>query len=181
MRCRNCGRENLLRANYCAECGAPFAQEQRDAAYSRTVYAKLDWLDDAWQTLKLDKITGNLFFRIAVLALIVLVGWSNIRDHGATDFSVLDGEDYEVQYNAAAQEFYILSQEDTVTVSLYVPGKAEDLQVDCLNIAGEVLESVQYEVGVDIALENRQRAHYRITALYEDESRTITVYTYRNE
>ena len=70
MICSKCGTNNLIRADYCSSCGHAFTEQEKADAYRETIYGKLDRLEEAQSWLTLKKITGNLFFRIAVLALI---------------------------------------------------------------------------------------------------------------
>ena len=74
MKCTKCGQENLLKAQFCSSCGYRFSDEERQAAYDATVWGKLDKISEAKDWITLNKITGNKFFRIAVLVLIILWG-----------------------------------------------------------------------------------------------------------
>lgn len=180
MRCVKCGQDNLLQANYCCKCGCAFTEEEKQAAYDKTIYGILDKIEDLWATIKLDKITGNLVFRIAVLVLIAVVGIASSGRTG-TDFAVLDGKTYDVQYNQRSGEYYILSPEQVVQAELYIPGEPESLTLNCLDVADTVVESMTYSLDEGIALDISDRVHYQLVANYADHTDTIVIFTYLTE
>ena len=47
MKCKNCGKENLIKAQYCQDCGQPFTDQERQTAYDQTFWGKLDKLKKA--------------------------------------------------------------------------------------------------------------------------------------
>ena len=73
MKCRNCGKENLLKAHYCHNCGHPFSDEERQAAYDSTIWGKLDKLKKMKEFITLEAITSHPVFRALFLALLIII------------------------------------------------------------------------------------------------------------
>ena len=46
MKCMKCGYENPTTAEYCHMCGTAFTEQQRQEAYDRTIFGKLDRLEN---------------------------------------------------------------------------------------------------------------------------------------
>ena len=46
MKCLKCGYENPITAEYCHMCGTAFTEQQRQEAYDRTIFGKLDRLEN---------------------------------------------------------------------------------------------------------------------------------------
>ena len=46
MLCKKCNTENLLKADYCQSCGNIFTQEEKDAAYEKTIFGKYEKVEE---------------------------------------------------------------------------------------------------------------------------------------
>lgn len=104
MQCRKCGNENIGSANYCRSCGQPFSEEERKAAYDKTIFGKLDKLEDLKGWLDFSKITGNRIVRAAFLICLLALVVFNVSRNG-THLAIGSSEDYTVAYHQEKEAY----------------------------------------------------------------------------
>lgn len=133
MICKKCNTNNITKAKYCNNCGNAFTDEERKAAYNATVYGKVDMVIAGWKKFKsvtnLSIITGNKYVKYGTLVVIIVYGLLAGRAHG-NNMTILDSNEYDVQYNESAQEYYVISNNDNVTLDLYLPQKANNIYLE---------------------------------------------------
>lgn len=171
MKCNNCNTENMLKACYCKECGQQFTQQEKDAAYNKTVFGVVDRISDIWGYLSLDFITGSRWFRGLVLVVLALyMGFVMISN--GNKMKIMDSADYDVTYLTDTKVWCLSAQQETVTVDLYIPGKAETVDVITLNQNNETVSYGTYSAEDTILLSNTENQHYIIQA----EDKQLEVY-----
>lgn len=126
MHCPKCLNHVPYGAKYCQSCGESIPEETRKAAYNKTFWGKLQRIEDWYNTITLKKFTGSLFFKIAILLLILAIGIINVIQKGMQT-KILDSEIYTVQYNTQKEEYYILTDAEEVVLQLYVPKRIDTL------------------------------------------------------
>lgn len=179
MICPACGKDNLIKADYCASCGHAFTEQEKAEAYSRTIYGKLDRFEEARSWLTLKKITGNLVFRIAVLACIALAGILSHTNQG-TEMKLLESEEYVIDWNKERNEYYLYSDLDEVHLKLYLPGQPEAVGVTELDEEGKELHTEVYSVE-DLPVLRKDTAFYRISGIYGNGETQILAGVYDTE
>lgn len=167
MICSKCGKDNLIRANYCAGCGHPFTEAEKKQAYNQTIYGKIDRLKELKGWVTLSKFTGNFFVRLLVLAGIAWIGFFSHSNQG-TEMKLLESSEYVIDWNTAKQEYYLYTNLDQVHLRLYLPGKPEGIRVTELDEDGKEVRSEEYDVNTEPVLV-KETPFYRISGLYEDE------------
>ena len=177
MKCTKCGHENLLKAQYCSSCGYRFSDEERQAAYDATVWGKLDKISEAKDWITLNKITGNKFFRIAVLALIILWGIMSGGNRGDR-MMILESDDYAVRYNSNQNEYYVFTDKDEVDLNLYIPGTPQGISVSSETLDGSSIDQEEYEIGERITLIKSDGILYRVTGEYEKNEKELDLIVY---
>ena len=163
MICKECGTKNRIKASYCISCGHQFTDQQRDEAYSKTVFGWIEKIENIWSILTLDKITGSSLFKIVSLVIVILLGGYSVYKNG-TQFRPLEHDNYELQYNQKVNEYYLISELDSFEVSLYLPKTAEELIVLQLNENNELISEQKYLLSDDIVLHNEEEVLYQIEA-----------------
>ena len=113
MKCKNCNEKNLYKAHYCQKCGYAFTEEDRKEAYSQTIFGFFDKIEEMYKKIKLDNITGNMYFKVLSILFVLAFGLFNVLSNGNA-FKVLDSEQYDVQYNTKTEEYYLITEEDMV-------------------------------------------------------------------
>lgn len=166
MKCSHCGRENALSAHYCGACGTKFTEEERGAAYDKTLFGKLDKVLDMKGWLDLSKITGNRFVRLAVLLVLLVLVAVNISRNGS-HLTIAPGEGYTVAYNSETEEYYALTDLSKVELSTYLPKKTDSIIVTCY-IRGAEAYTRQEEPGTAVELPRLEDGYYVIRANYAD-------------
>jgi uncharacterized membrane protein YvbJ len=76
MKCRTCGYDNLLKANYCRSCGRAFTAEEKEAAKKASLGGKMEKTEEVVKRVKTVKdiltlsfLTDNVFVRIFLILL----------------------------------------------------------------------------------------------------------------
>ena len=166
MICKNCNSKNLYKAHYCQNCGYAFTDEDREEAYSKTVYGLFNKLEDLYNTLTLDKITGSIVFKILSIVCVLVIGLFGVITNG-NEMKILESEQYEVQYNTKTEEYYLLSELDEIGVSLYLPKEAEVLRVVELDSDNQQVNEDVYTMEDSIVLEQTSNK-YEVVAEYSN-------------
>lgn len=180
MKCNQCGHKNLYKANYCEKCGYKFEEDYKTKAYDKTVYGIINKIEEIYNWLSLDVIFGNTFLKIFLLIIVLFsTGYKIYKD--GNDFIIKENESYTVQYNKKQDEYYIVSNEYTINLSLYTPKKTESIIVHEYNIDNVKQNSLSYTLEDPITLLNEQDKYYIIEAIYENSSDNLTVYIYWGE
>ncbi|MBP3936738.1 MAG: zinc ribbon domain-containing protein [Clostridia bacterium] len=171
MICKQCQHQNIVSAQYCERCGAPFTEEERQAAYDATVYGKIDKWEERKSVVTLEKFTSHPIFRIAVLAVILVVGLLLGRPHG-NEMTVLEGDGYTVSQHTETGDLYLLTAQEEVSVELYLPQKAEAITLIAPD--GET-KDVDIEKGITLPVAEQA---YTFTADYGNGQETLTVFVW---
>ncbi len=124
MTCENCNTQQHYGAKYCNVCGEKIEVESYEAEYKKTIWGKFDRVEDAYHTLLLHKVTGHILFKVLILVIILLLGVFGLYLK-YSDIRLLASEQYAIEYNKAAEEYYIRTDLEEVVLSLYIP-KAVD-------------------------------------------------------
>lgn len=174
MICKNCQTKNITKAQFCHNCGSAFTDEQRQKAYDRTIFGKIDKLEKWKGYITLDVITGHPIFKTVVLVAILLWGLFLGRTNG-DQMLILESQTYQVQQNATTGEYYVLTSQDSVSVSLYLPRQAETVQLQAI-VDGNVTQEQSFAADEQPRLECGVAEYYYITADYGDSTEQIKVY-----
>lgn len=172
MICNACGHNNITKAAYCENCGAAFTEEQRKKAYDKTIYGKIDKLEQIKGYVTLEAITSHPVFRIAVLVIILAVGLLVGRPHGNA-MTILKNDAYSVAQNSQTGEYYLLTDQEQVQVDLYFPKKTEALTVT----QGDRTETLDLTADEAPVLTTNADSAYVLTA---DSGESITVFVIQN-
>ena len=168
MICGKCQEKNLYKAHYCKKCGYKFSEEERQKAYDKTIYGTLNKVKDVYETISLDKITGNIYFKIISILVVLGYGIFSFVNNG-NELKILDSDQYKVQYNTKTKEYYLLSDDAQVNVSLYLPKEADSIHVREFDSTSTVLEESEYTIEDKIILE-KNKNYYEVEAVYNDDS-----------
>lgn len=176
MKCRNCGKENLLKAHYCHNCGHPFSDEERQAAYDSTIWGKLDKLKKMKEFITLEAITSHPVFRALFLALLIIIGVLTNTNKGDV-MRPLESEEYTVTYNQKRKEYYLFTEEDSVAVPLYLPGKPEKIKISA-DKGNENVFTREYSLNESPVLTKDPSVVYTMYGIYEGKEEKIIVLLY---
>ncbi|MBQ8611587.1 MAG: zinc ribbon domain-containing protein [Oscillospiraceae bacterium] len=138
MYCKKCWHRNILKAEYCRHCGAPFTDEEREAAYKKTFPGRIDQFLKlkAWVTLA--PVTGSLWFRITVLAGILLYALAVLLVNG-THMHIMQSPEYDVQLDTATGVYTLQTQAPSVALRLYIPSRVESYTLLMLDERDNIL------------------------------------------
>ena len=166
MRCEKCWNENIASANYCRFCGAPFTEEAQKKAYDKTVFGVLDRIENLKSWMDLSKFTGNRIVRIVFLLILAALVVFNISRNGS-HLAIQKSEEYTVTYNQAANEYYVLTEQDEIGLNTYLPKETDAVTVSCF-VDGVERYSVENEPDAEIRLAKIDDGYYVLRADYTD-------------
>ena len=159
MKCKNCKTENILKADYCKACGSPFTQEEKDKAYNRTLFGIIDKIGDLKSYITLDFITGNRWFKIVSLIGLILYSFLVLKING-NQLRILDSRDYDIEYNKTTKEYYLITDEKQIGLELYIPEKAENIQVVTVDSNDKVVNTASYKTTDQVTITYSTDKHY---------------------
>lgn len=176
MKCTACGHENLIKADYCAQCGQKFTEEEKQKAYNATFFGKLDKAENAWKMLNLSAITSNPVFRVLVLAGIIFFGFFSGTNRGS-HMELLENDQCTIAYNTKLDEYYLFTDRESVSLPLYLPGKPEGVRVETLDSEGNAVHTEEYEPD-EIPVLSKETPHYRVSGIYENGGESMILRLY---
>lgn len=177
MICKKCNKDNLLKANYCQHCGNQFTQQDKDEAYSGTIFGKFEKLEGYAGYLKpLEFITGSKIFRIATIAVLVLYSVF-VSMSGGDNLRIEDGKNYDVMFNTDNRAYYVVSEDYYVDAQLYLPRDTMGVTVSTIDMYGQTVDVSFYEPTDGIVLEAGNGNRYVIEASGKKNHEVIEVYT----
>ena len=179
MICKNCGKENLIKADYCACCGHPFTKEEQAEAYGKTIYGKMDRFAEMKSWLTLKKITGNFFVRLLILLCIAAAGFLSHTNQGS-EMKLLESDEYVIDWNKRSGEYYLYSDLDEIHLKLYLPGQPEGISVTALDEEGNEMHTETYGIDAEPLL-LKDTSFYRISGIYENGETQILAGLYDTE
>lgn len=174
MKCSKCGNDNIIKAHFCNNCAQEFSQKEREDAYNKTIYGKIEKLEKIKAIVTLDVITSNPIFRVAVIVIILVCGFLFGRPHG-NELTILENENYTVSQNTQNDDFYVLTDKDQISLGLYIPKEYEELTLIKCNAAEEV-EKNDIKEGGAIIVDSSTEYHYIVEANYKKSTEKIKVY-----
>ena len=130
MKCHKCKSKNILKADYCQKCGEKFTDKEKKEAYNKTIFGKIDSLLKIKSIVTLNIITGNIFFKIASLLVVLGIGLYFLFTIGINT-KILNSKDYEIFYNKESKEYYLLidDNKDSVELNLYRPNRTKEMTI----------------------------------------------------
>ena len=173
MICKKCNEKNLYKAHYCQKCGYAFTDEDREIAYSKTIYGLYNKLEDLYKKLTLDTITGSIYFKVLSIVCVLAVGVYGFLSNG-NQMKIMESEQYEVQYNTKTCEYYLLTDLDEISVALYLPKEAEVLRVLEVDSYNQLVNENEYTIEDSIVLE-QTNCRYEIEAVYNETSEKMVI------
>lgn len=185
MKCTNCNTENLMKANYCKNCGQAFTQQEKDAARKTSVVGKLEKAEEVkgkadkiGDILSMKFITDNIFVRIAIIVApfilsLVIGGGSS----SGNTMKIRDSGEYDVYYNTTTQEYFVEMDGSSVNLMLYVPKDTQQINVYFTESGGYEYQSGSYSVEDAITVNENSNGYYTIEAVMENDTQTVRMYT----
>ncbi len=159
MKCKNCKTENILKADYCKGCGHQFTEKEKKKAYNRTIFGIIDNIGKVKSYITFDFITGNRWFKVASLMVLILYSFLVLKING-NQMRVLDSRDYDVEYNKTTKEYYLITDENQIGLELYIPEKAETVNLITVDNNDNPISSIEYPTDQQVMLTYNNNYHY---------------------
>ena len=130
MKCHKCKDENILKANFCQKCGEKFTEKEKEEAYSKTIFGKIDSIKKIKDIATLDAITGNIIFKIVSLLVVLGIGLYFLFTMGINT-KILISKDYQIFFNKESNEYYLLvdDSKNSIELNLYRPNRTKEMTI----------------------------------------------------
>lgn len=182
MKCSKCDFENIIKASYCNKCGAEFTEDEKKKAYGKTIYGKIEKMEKIKSIVTLEKITGNIVFKILSLLIVLGIGIYFLLTMGINT-KLLNSKEYEIFYNQEANEYYLLADDNHsyVDVSLYRPNRAQKMIVYHYDINNNLLEEKEIKKEETVKLSTFKDDYYVIKSEYSNnKEQKLKVFVYHS-
>lgn len=177
MKCLKCKCKNSYKSNYCYECGERFTDEEKKKSSNNKFVKFLKFIRDIYDRLNLDNITGNIYFRIFSVIVVVLIGLYGIITNGF-HLRIETSSDYTYQYNKKDDEYYLYTDNETTKLNLYTLGENSSITVSYYDENGSMINENNYTDYNDIILTaNTFSNNYYILTHKKDK---LKLYIYKN-
>lgn len=179
MTCPKCSTKNIVKASYCKECKYEFTEEEQDKAYSKTIYGKLEKVEEWYNHLTLATITDHIAFKIITILIVLLGGLYYYFTRGI-DTCILQSNQYEVYYNENTDEYYLVIDETTtdIKLNLYIPNRVMKIDIEHYDIEDKLLEKEEFEEDKGINLKAYKSDYYIIKSVYETTTKNMKIFVY---
>lgn len=184
MKCHNCHKDNIRKANYCKMCGTEFTKKEKEEASRQGLTGILITLTDWYEKVTLQKITGHIAFQIASVILVLGIGLYFIFTNG-TNLNVLSSDEYNLEYNSKNKEYYVLlDKEDRVNqletaLELYVPNRIDQLKVTYYDDNDNVLSEKDFSPEDQILVSaNLSQDNYYVISNPKNKKENIKIFVY---
>ncbi len=180
MKCHKCKNENVLKANYCQQCGEKFTDKEKKEAYNKTIFGKIDFLKKIGDIATLNAITGNIIFKIVSLLIVLIIGLYFLFTMGINT-KILNSKDYQIFYNKESKEYYLLvdDNKDSIELNLYRPNRIKKMTIYTYDLDDQ--EKAKTKVAKDdkITLNTYQDDYYIIESKYSNKKQDhLKVFVY---
>lgn len=169
MKCHKCKSENILKANYCQKCGEKFTDKEKEEAYNKTIFGKIDKLKKIKDIVTLNVITGNIIFKIISLLVVLGIGIYFLLTIGINT-KILNSKDYQIFYNKESSEYYLLvdDNKDWIELNLYRPNRTKKMTIYTYDLDDK--EKTKKEVSKDdrITLNTYQDDYHIVESKYSN-------------
>lgn len=128
MKCTKCNSELNYGAKFCNNCGEEIPENINKEIYDKSVWGYADKFLNWYDKLTLKKVTGNIFFKIAILLIVLGIGLFSSYSSFA-NIRLLKSDDYSIERDTKTGIYYILTEKDQVNIGMYIPKSAENVVV----------------------------------------------------
>lgn len=169
MKCHKCKFDNIVKASYCHNCGEKFADKEKEEAYNKTIYGKIEKLEKIKDIASLDIITGNIIFKICSLLIVLGIGIYFLFTMG-WNTKILNSIDYKLFYNTSDNGYYILVDDniDSVDVSLYRPNRLKKMIINHYDLDNNLVEKREIKKEDKVELNASSNDYYIIESKYSN-------------
>ncbi len=169
MKCSKCRCKNIVKANYCKSCKYKFTDKEKEKAYNKTLFGKVEFIEKWYSRLTLQAITGHIAFKICSILFILMIGIYTLFTMGITT-KILDSKDYKIYYNKNLKEYYLLvdSSLSEVDVNLYKPNRLKNLNVLHYDSNNKLLEKISERDNKNIILKTYNDDYYVLESKYSN-------------
>ena len=130
MKCHKCKNENVLKANYCQNCGEKFTEKEKEEAYRKTIFGKIDSIKKIKDMATLNAITSNIVFKIVSLLVVLGIGLYFLFTIGINT-KILNSKYYQIFFNKESNEYYLIvdDNKDSIELNLYRPNRTKEMTI----------------------------------------------------
>ncbi len=182
MKCSKCEFENIVKASYCHKCGYEFTENEKKKAYQKTIYGKIEKLENIKSIVTLEKITNHIAFRIISLLIVLGIGVYFLLTMGI-DTKLLNSKDYEIYYNKEGNEYYLIVDDtySSIDLSLYRPNRVEKMVVYHYDMENNLIEEKEIKKDQNVNLNTFKDDYYVIKSEYSNKNeQDLKVFVYHN-
>lgn len=182
MKCIKCKTKNINSANYCKKCGYHFSENEQKIAKRWTLVGFLELFDKIKNRINLSFITNHILFKIGSIIIVLVMGIAIWIGNG-NDIKILDSDIYKIQYNKKLEEYYLISQNKSTKLNLFIPNRINKLSILHYNENNELLETEKIGKDKEIILNiNDSDDYYILEAKYsKNQLDKIKLYVYLEE
>lgn len=183
MKCSKCKENNVQRANYCKYCGEKIEEKEKQKAYKKTIYGKIDEMDKWYKRITLQNITESLPFQILSILILLGIGIHQLLTMGG-DTKILKSKEYEIYRSKEENTYYLLTEEkkEKISINLYIPNRVKKIVLFHYNEKNELIEKTKYKKKNNIELRVTKNDYYQLKSYYNKKTvKNQNIYLYKKE
>lgn len=182
MKCAKCFTINVHNASYCKRCGYHFSKKEQKLAEKGTFVGFLKKIDCIKEKITLDFITGQLWFKILSIVLVLGSDFYFIFTNGI-HLKLLKSTNYTGSYNEKFDEYYLYSENEQTKIDLYIPNRTLKLIVKHYDSDNTLLLEQDYKIDDRVTLDsNSSDDYYVIETQYKNNNfDRLKIYIYQTE
>jgi len=167
MKCEVCKTKNIMKANYCKNCGHKFLEKEKKIYRKKTLVGKLEMIEKAYNICSLKVITSHIIFKIVSIIIILGIGIFFSINNGV-NLKLLESDNYKIQYNKNENVYYLIVEDNKINLNLYVPEKCKYINLKYFDSNNNIKVEDKYEEFDNIILNsNDSNGYYLIESIYD--------------
>ena len=163
--------ENLLKANYCYKCGNQFTQQEKDAAKEKALIGKIEKAEEAKgkfdkikDILTLSFITDNMYVKIALIILPLVISLLFGGGPKSNDIMILNSDGYDIYYNTDTDEYFLDLSGESAQLKVSVPSDTMYIVFSYISPYGYT-DVDSYELNENIVVQYQSSGKYELKAV----------------
>ena len=129
MKCSKCKKSfKATQSIYCSTCGHKFTEKEYESNKKYSVASIISRIINTIDFVQNGNL-GNKFIVRLILLLLTLGSGIYLYYINGSKIKILKSNDYEIEYYKEKNEYYLYTNDDSVTLNLYIPGNKDKIYI----------------------------------------------------
>ena len=168
MKCPKCNFKNHYLASYCNNCGYKYNDKEKEKSENRSFIGLLKGIDKLMSILDLSIINDKWYYKLVTLLGVLFIGFITFTNYG-NHLKLVNSNEYKIEYNTNSNEYYLLSNNKEINLSLFIPNKVKKININYYDNNDNLINSNTYDSNSEIKLiSSSNNDYYILEGIYNE-------------